>query len=212
MRLCALVDWWCFLFAFIFRCKMMIVAPWKLECCSTHTTPGGAWLKTFKHASCSLRLPFGCAVHRFGLFHACSFIFDIFIRIFVSVFPCRYSFDGFCWLRSLTRWYLRSNRNTTYHCVSCQNRKIMFSTMYSTNSWFFWLVVFFSFSLSLCINKREWITILWCSDDEALRFERSSLSALAHSAAPLSHFYRYWINIVFVFVRLEEIFASEIVF
>lgn len=77
---------------FILVCVKMIVAPWILKCTST-------WLKTFEHASCSHPIAISLCIDCWGLFHACSFIFEHFYQEFgccvfffrcLSVFPCRY--------------------------------------------------------------------------------------------------------------------------
>lgn len=184
---------------FILVCVKMIVAPWILKCTST-------WLKTFEHASCSLPIAISLCIDCWGLFHACSFIFEHFYQefgccVFFFSLPVGISVSILGSMSALARfYYLRSNRNTTYHCVSCQNRKIMFSTVYSKNSFFLCCLRCAFFSIT-CINKRELITILWCSDDEALRFRFGVVECvfrLPHSFALISHFYRHKINIVFV--------------
>lgn len=152
---------------FILVCVKMIVAPWILKCATT-------WLKTFEHASCSLPIAISLCIDCWGLFHACSFIFEHFYQEFGCCFffvACRYfrvdiGFDE----RACS--FLLFVIQSKYHVPLCVMPKSKNHVFYSVQQKFVLLVLpsLCLFSPINCINKRELITILWCSDDEALRF------------------------------------------
>lgn len=153
---------------FILVCVKMIVAPWILKCTST-------WLKTFEHASCSLPIAISLCIDCLGFvsrmfIYFRTFLSGIWLLFFffrcLSVFPCRYWVR---WARLLV--FIICDPIEIPRTIVCHAKieKSCFLqwTAKIRSSCAAIVVPFFSIN---CINKRELITILWCSDDEALRF------------------------------------------
>lgn len=182
-----------FLLAFIL-CKIILAAS---------RINGGFWLKTNKHASCT---PVAISTeHEFCCTHVHLYLFRHFYQDFqISVSISVFFFSSvvlvafsFLFSKPAICCALHICDSVEYYVPLCVIPK-------SKNH------VFREYK-NFCINKRDWITTLWCSTMMKL-FAWIVECLNFFSYVPISHFYRHSKkNIVLVFVR-SEMFVSEIVF